>query len=281
MVLGLLQVAAVFVSYVYIPLTTAYALQSIITRHFQQVPHYGIEIAIASLVYSAFVAISSSGMNRAAVTGAGHIQKLCFENYLEKDYEFYGDNYVGALGAQAAKLRDGLLDYHLVTFVDGLRVATVIVAGIAVIAYKSLPLALVTLICMVFILSFNVLFGKFRLKYRREASEASSRLSAVLGDALTHGTTVKSFAAEASERERLSYAVQDWQTAQRKSWDLFIPAATGRNILSALTIVVLLLFSGAPVPGWAYFHRHYCPHSIVHGQADQHYERYSRSHQEL
>lgn len=243
MTLGLLQIGAVFVVYVYIPLLTAYALQAIITRQFGQVTRYGIEIAIASLAYCLFVAVSSWGMNRAAVAGASSIQNEVFENYLQKDYEFYGDNYVGALGAQAARLRDGVLDYHLVVFVDGLRIATVIVAGISVIAYKSPPLALITLFCMLFVLSFNVLFARYRLKYRREVSEASSHLSALLGDALTHGTTVKSFAAEEYEKQRLRTPVRAWQAAQRKSWDLFIPAASGRNVLSALTIVVLLLFS--------------------------------------
>jgi ATP-binding cassette subfamily B protein len=75
-------------------------------------------------------------------------------------------------------------------------------------------------------------------------SEANSELAGAVGDALSHGPTVKSFASEAYEEEHLEGALTHWGTIQFKTWISSIPADAGRMTLSALTICILLIMTG-------------------------------------
>jgi len=93
------------------------------------------------------------------------------------------------------------------------------------------------------ILSFTLWSSSWRLKYRRLTSEASSNLSGVIGDALSHGTTVKSFAAEEREQDHLDKTIAVWGKAQYSAWVSTLPADAGRMVLAAIATAVLLVFT--------------------------------------
>lgn len=237
------QGPALIIMNVAVPLGIAYAVQAIVLRDFDAVPQYVLlAFGLAMLGNLVFV-LSTWAFNRNGIYGAAYVQRKVFANYLDKDYEFYGSNFVGALGAQAAKLRDAFTDYNRIVLFDIPRVVGVIVSSLLVIAWQSWQLAIVTILCMAFILSFNLLFAKYRLKYRRIVSQASSDVSAFLGDVLSHGTTVKSFGRERSEQQNLEEPLNRWNTAQLKSWDLFTPMNFARNLMLALTVAGALLVS--------------------------------------
>lgn len=241
LIIGYLNTIGIFLQHVIVPLLVAYSLQAIINKNFGLVPSYVTQILILLVVYNLIQALATWGSNRTAIEAASYVQKKVFANYLNKDYEFYSNNYVGALGAQAARLRNAYEDYHLITHLDGPKVLVIILASTVVLAYHSIVLALITLLCMGLVLSYTIISSGYRLKYRRMVSEANSELAAVMGDALTHGTTVKSFATEPYESNRLLTTLSVWRKAQLKSWDLFTPANVGRNILSTLTVCILLI----------------------------------------
>lgn len=113
--------------------------------------------------------------------------------------------------------------------------------GMIVIASKSLLLALITLVTMIGVLSFTMLMSTWRLKYRRMVGEASSDIAGKIGDALTQAPAVKSFAAEAHEKQRLNQTINTWAHAQYVSWVLSVPSDGGRAILAALATAVLLV----------------------------------------
>jgi ATP-binding cassette subfamily B protein len=119
----------------------------------------------------------------------------------------------------------------------------IIITSIAIIAYQSLTLAFVTLLSMVLVLSFTIASSKWRLKYRRLLSETNSEVAGVVGDALGHGATVKSFAAENYEKEHLDVSLKKQLQAQYWSWMSSIPADIGRMLLAAISTVVLLLLT--------------------------------------
>jgi ATP-binding cassette subfamily B protein len=166
-----------------------------------------------------------------------------FRNYLQKDYDFYSNTYFGALGAQAVQLRSVYSEYCQIFALGGPTQAVTIVFGIGVIAWKSPILALVTLVAMGAVLSYTILFSRWRLKLRRELSEANSELAGVVGDALTHGATVKSFASDEYEERRLSKELKVWGSAQYRTWVSSIPADDGRMLLAAGATGVLLLMA--------------------------------------
>jgi ATP-binding cassette, subfamily B, bacterial len=240
----LMHIPAFLMQNVFIPLGVAYALQAVITRHFEQLHGYVILVFALSIGYVLTMGIGSAAFGRNGVIGAAYVQRQVFSNYLHKDYDFYSNTFFGSLGAQAARVRDAFVDYNFVMLYEIPKQISVVLVAIGVIAYKSPLLACITLACMLVALGYTIASSRFRLKYRRIVGEASSNLAATVGDALSHAPTVKSFANEAYEEEHLEKPLRHWYISQIKSWDLFIPANGGRSFLVALTTCILLLVAG-------------------------------------
>ncbi len=234
---------AFFIMTVLVPLAVAYGIQAIITRDFTAVGHYAWLALWLTVLGQAVYAFATWTFNKNGIYGGTFVQREVFANYLSKDYEFFSSSYVGALGAQASRIRDAFTDYNRLCLFEIPRSVVMIVASLVVLAYKSLTLALITLACMFVVLLITILFSEYRLKYRRLVSQASSRISGVLGDALSHGSAVKSFAKEDYEKRRLGDPLKQWEDAQLMSWNLFIPGNTMRNLLMGTTMAILLVVS--------------------------------------
>ena len=233
--------AAIFIYNILIPIQLAYGLQAILTRHFDLVGHYALMIIVLALAYCVLWAIGGQAICRNGVIGAAFVQRKVFANYLQKDYEFYNSTYLGALSSQAVRLRDSFNEYNQIVLNMAPIQVIVVVSTITVIAYNSLPLALVTLVGIGLVLGFTILSSRWRLRYRRQLGEASSVLAGVVGDALGQATVVKSFASEPYEEERLATSVEAWADSQYKSWLSSIPSDLGRMFLAAAAMAAILL----------------------------------------
>ncbi|HKU18438.1 MAG TPA: ABC transporter ATP-binding protein [Candidatus Saccharimonadales bacterium] len=228
---------------VLIPVAVAYTLQAIITRQFNQVAHYVWLIVGLTAVYCICWAVGVYYICRNADRGMQWAQREIFANYISKDYEFYGSSYLGALGAQAARLRDATNEYNVLVTLAIPKQTIIVIASMVVIGLQAPLLALVTTGLMGLVLSFTIASSRWRLKYRQQLSETSSELSGVVGDALAHGTTVKSFASDAYEKKRLERAIKPWAHAQYWSWMSSLPADMGRMGLAAVATCVTLVIT--------------------------------------
>ncbi len=234
---------AMILNNVFIPLVIAYGIEAIVSRNFDQVNHYAIVLVALGVAWCILWAIGGLTICRNALVGCEYVQRKVFANYMQKDYEFYSNTYLGALGAQATRLREAFNEYNSLVVLNGPRQLIIVLSGIIVIGFQSLTLALITLACMGSVLSYTILSSRWRLKFRRQLSVANSELAGVVGDALGQGATVKSFAAEQYEEELMHTAFKPWGRAQYKSWVASIPADTGRTFLVSVTMAILLVFT--------------------------------------
>jgi ATP-binding cassette, subfamily B, bacterial len=234
---------ALLIYHVLIPFQIAYALQAIITRQFTTVNENLIAIVLLGIGYCFFWTIGGVAICKNGQIGLVYLQKKIFNNYLHKDYEFFSTAFIGTLGAQATQLRDAYVQYNTLFMNSVIKQGILIVASIIIIAYQSLLLATVTLVSMFLVMSFTIISSHWRLKYRRILSEASSQTAGIIGDALSHGTAVKSFAAEHYEETRLDRSVSHLGVMQYRSWMTSIPADVGRILLSTIATVVLLILT--------------------------------------
>jgi ATP-binding cassette subfamily B protein len=218
-------------------------LQAIITRQFDDVQQYGLHILLLGLAYCVLWAIGGIVISRNGQAGTEYIQRRVFANFLEKDYEFFNNTFLGSLGSQAMRLKDAYNEYSSLFCNSFTKQIVVVTSSIAIIAYQSVTLALVTLVSMLLILSFTIASGKWRLKYRRLLSEANSEVAGAVGDALGHGITVKSFAAEDYEKTQLDISVKKQAQIQYRSWVTSIPADVGRMALAIIATVILLFLT--------------------------------------
>jgi ATP-binding cassette subfamily B protein len=228
-----------------VPLAVAYGLQAIVEHRFNAVAGYAWSVLWLTVLAGLLLALGTWAVARNAIVAGEYVQRAVFANYLDKDYEFYGNTYYGALGAQAVRLRDAASDYGKLVTLDIPKEVITVGTGLVVIGFSSLPLAAITLVCMLFVLSYTMWSSRWRVRHRRKLSEVSSVLAGVIGDALTHSVTVKSFAAEGYEQGRLDEALKPWAKAQFASWTTSIPADVGRNTLAAVTIAILLLMTAS------------------------------------
>jgi ATP-binding cassette subfamily B protein len=237
------RIPAIAAYNVLIPFVSAYAIQAVVNKQFNKVRHYALYIILLSLFYCVCWYIASIAIAKQAVIGSKYIQNSVFSNFLDKDYEFYTNAFFGSLGAQAAQIREAYNTWGELVTLSIPKQVTIAVLSIGIIASQSVVLAAVTIVMIIFVLSFTLLTSSWRLKFRRRTSEASSEVAASIGDALTHGTTVKSFAMEDYEMELLQKPLNLWAKVQYKTWVTYAPADTGRMMLAALATAVLLLFS--------------------------------------
>lgn len=224
-----------------LPLVTAYGVDAVFARDLPRVWHQAYLAIGAAAAYGLLLAIGSYAIHKNGVIGATWLQNQVFANFLAKDHEFFGTSFFGALGAQATRLREAYLSYAELATFSVLKQATIVVSGIAVIGYHSLWLAIITLLAMALVLSFTLWSSAIRLKFRRQAAEAASQVAGQIGDALSHGMTVKSFAMEKEELRRLVPALTSWSQVTRSAWNWSIPADAGRQLLAALALAVLLI----------------------------------------
>ncbi len=237
------RMPAMIIFQIFVPLITAYGVQAILDRQFDRVPYYALWVLGASLAYVTLQGIGSYAVHKNGVIAATYIQNEIFTNILAKDYEFFSNAFFGSLGAQAMRLRDAGNSYNELVTLSAPKQIIIIIASFIVIAYQSLPLAIVTIVAMGLVLSFTLWSSSWRLRYRRLTSEAGSKVAGQLGDALSHGATVKSFAMEDYELERLAGPLRVWQKELLRAWNSAIIADTGRTILSGLAIAAVLLLS--------------------------------------
>jgi len=238
-----LYLPAFFVMNVYIQLEVAYGIQAIITRNFGAVGHYAIKVLLLTALGQLLYGLATWAFNLNGIYGATYVQRRMFANFLAKDYEFFSSSFIGSLGASAARIRDAFTDYNRLTLFEIPRSGVTVIASLTVLAIKSPPLALIALACMFVVFLITQAFAGYRLKYRRLVSQASGEVAGVLGDALSHGTAVKSFGKEDYELKRAKVPMQKWEHAQLMNWNWFIPANTARNMLMAITMAILLVFS--------------------------------------
>lgn len=235
--------AAMFIYHILIPFEVAYGLQAIIIRNFDGVGHYAWLILFLGLAYCVLWAVGGVAICNNGRAGTEYIQKEVFNNFLAKDYEFFSSSYLGSLGAQATLLREASTQYSQLMLTNVVKQVIIVVASISIIAYQSLTLAGVTLISMFVVMTFTIVSSKWRLKYRRILSKENSNVAGIVGDALGHGATIKSFATEDYEKTHLNKSLKKQVQAQYWSWMLSIPADVIRMILASLATLVLLIIT--------------------------------------
>jgi ATP-binding cassette subfamily B protein len=235
--------AALLVYNVLIPFQVAYGLQAIITKQFNKVSHYALSVLILGVIYCVLWGVGGVAIVRNAKKGAEYIQRTVFANYLSKDYEFLSNTYLGTLGSQATRLREALDEYDQIIFNGFTKQAIIVVVSISIIAYQSPILAIATITVLAFIMGFTITITRWRIKYRRMLSEANSETAGVISDALGHGVTVKSFAAEDYEQKRLDHSLKKLTNAQYWSWMTSIPADLGTTLLASFATFLLLIMT--------------------------------------
>ena len=237
------RIPGFFIVNTLLPLLSAFAIQAILRKDMGEVEQYVGYILGAIVIYAGLTFIGETTVSKNAIVGSEYIQNEVFKNYLYKDYDFYSNTYFGALGAKAQNIRDAFNEYGMLVTLQIPRQITIIATSLAIIAWQSWLLAFITFVAITIVLGFTLAAAAYRVRYRRDVSVTGSNVAAKLGDALTHASTVKSFASEDAEVLGLQPVLKSWSRAQYKAWVTIVPMDIGRMGLAAGAIATLLLVS--------------------------------------
>lgn len=235
------------------PLFAALGVQAILDNNQDAVYMYAWLTVGVAVIYSVMSYFGTMCVNKNGVIGSNYLVNKLFRNFLDKDYEFYSDRFTGSLGEQITRLRNAYNEYgYLVTAQIPHMVAT-LGASLVIVGYFSLELAAVTFAAIVIIVGTSLFTSQHRRHYRRLVSQITTTITGQITDALSHGATVKSFASDDTEVERLQEPLKTWQHLQFRSWmsmEYFnIPRALLTSIaVAGLLVVSLWLYQDEKIP---------------------------------
>lgn len=165
---------------------------------------------------------------------------VAFDNLIAHSQHFFGNQFTGTLTRRVSKfayafeiLVDSLILQFFPTFL--------FVCGASVILYLHSPiLGIVLGLWAVGMTLLQVWLARLRQPLREERSEADSRVSGTVADALTNHTTITLFSGIEHEKQQVRNVVSIWHKANMRSWigDEYIWAILGFFMFSVEIILL-------------------------------------------
>ena len=131
-----------------------------------------------------------------------------------------------------------LISYSLYSIVPTLIEVTLVLTFLAV--KFDVWFAFITIIALVFYISFTVVVTEWRTKFRKQMNELDSRSHSRAIDALINFETVKYFNNEEFEAKRYEDNLQAYGKAAMKSQSTLSMLNTGQQLIIALSLVAML-----------------------------------------
>ena len=158
-------------------------------------------------------------LNKLEAAAVNDLAKNGFKRLLDRDYDFYTNNFVGSLTKTAVAYSRG---FELFTDTLGFNVVNNIFPIIfaAVILWMYSPwIPILLIVCLAVALAIGLPIVRRRSRLVAERHMASTRMSGRLSDALTNILAVKSFAKERPELDAYGVLVDDLTTKIKRAAD--------------------------------------------------------------
>ncbi|MEI7719948.1 MAG: ABC transporter ATP-binding protein [bacterium] len=146
------------------------------------------------------------------------LSESAFNYLLDHSYNFFTSNFAGSITHKVSKfsrsferLADAMIFQFFATFL--------FVLGAIVVLYLRHPaLGIALAIGSIAFIWFQVVMARWRQHYRIAASEADTRVTATLADAIGNQSTIALFAAGEFERKIFTTVVNDWRKLTAALW---------------------------------------------------------------
>ena len=177
------------------------------------------------------------------VIGMRSLERLSYEIIQSKSVIFFQKSFSGSLVRKAGKFIrafDAIVDWTFFWLIhNGLSV----LIALTLFTWKDALFGLLFFVWVLFFLGGNILFARWKLKYDEQTARADSHLGAVYSDAFSNILSIKSFARENQEQDRIDIASQDIFVKRRWTWNLtmFSFAVQGAFMIVAELLLVWLM----------------------------------------
>jgi len=164
--------------------------------------HTIIIVLIINLLAQLFTRAGSVGMDRLTPKGSAKLKQQGFDYLINHSYTFFANNFTGSLTQKIgryARAYERLTD-RIVWNVIPLGIK--ILGTIIVLATINIKISLGVIAWMFAFLIFNYFYAKFKLKYDLKKSEADTKASATLADAITNHSNIQLFTGQSAEQKK-------------------------------------------------------------------------------
>jgi len=148
------------------------------------------------------------------------LKQNSFDYMMFHSYSFFANNFSGSL---VQKVNRFSRSFEVLTdsFAFNIIPMIITVLGSVIITYYVAPLVSLVLVGWVVIFTvFSMAFSRWKLKYDLAASEADSKTTGYLADAITNNTSISFFTGHEYETEGFNTVTLDQAKKQRLSWQL-------------------------------------------------------------
>lgn len=176
-----------------------------------------------------------------------NIGNECFEYLQGHSYRFFTDNFAGALVKKVSKMSrafESIVDRF--TY-DLIRMGVKLVIITAVLFYFHPLLGAAVAGWAVIFVAMNYWLSLYKLKYDLARSEADTRVTASLADAVTNNINIKLFSALKHEYRKFSAVTEDWFQKTKKAWLLSVRI---EGVQAALMIILELAILWKAIDLW-------------------------------
>jgi len=147
-----------------------------------------------------------------------NIYDECF-NYLHgHSYDFFNDNFSGALVKRINRMVDAFENITDRLFYDFFPMAVKLTVIVCVLFYLNPMLGGIIFVWSLLFLAINYFLSIYRLRFDIPSAEADSKVTAFLSDTITNNINIKLFSAAKKETTGFMAVTKEWVQKMRKSW---------------------------------------------------------------
>lgn len=203
-------------------------------------------------VYLAFAVVRNISHRFWIPLAARNMEEMTNEGFAKVQAfssDWHADSFAGAT---VRKLTRAMWGYDSVT--DAVTIwlgpGIIVLVGLSLMMLVKQPLAgAISLVVVVAYIGANLVVTERYVRPHNLRSNAfDSRIGGALADAVTSNPTVKSFGAEARERERIAAVTAQWRDAVMVTWNRFTDVWLGQNLL---LVVLQAGLTGSMVWSWS------------------------------
>lgn len=148
------------------------------------------------------------------------LQEHTFAYLMRHSYQFFLNSFAGSLVKKVNRLASAFEEFADTIEFNLLPLITTLGGTLVVLASINHLIAFIFVIWISLFLVFNVLFGRWKIKFDIQRAACDSESTGVLADAIGNHTTVLSFAGSAHELTIYAKALDRLRRARIRSWNL-------------------------------------------------------------
>ncbi len=164
------------------------------------------------------------------------LRNYAFEKVMDQSYGFFTNMFTGAIVQRVNRLATAFQKFNDRAYWHLLAVSIRLTATLVILAFYSQPFALVFACFGVILVTVNIIFARWKIRYDVRRARDETHTTAVLADAITNNDTIRLFHRFGHERQRFGYAVEKLRHSSVVAWLLSTVNESAQGLLFISTI---------------------------------------------